>query len=397
MNESFVISHLLPILLLLTDFCQGNSSPILISSKYWHVFEDDPVGSTVTRLRAHDYEGDLVTFSLESKWPGQDIHSYFNLDKHWRVLVAKPLTDLAGNGSKDYILRVRMNDGVTSPIAEIRLQVLRVTEGENVNGGEPGKVSRARGLGGRHIAGNMNFGSFNNDAPVGYYGILSNSGIGNTFGLVPSFLGSHPPLIQVNRTWIVEADAPIGSLVDTIKVTHIRGTDYNLTLHGTRGLLDVDPVTGRVVVARSLLNQASDLTVMVTVSNAYGDFSEPVVFRVLPLETTSTALPTTSPRSKSWKVPLPEPIEVQGQLIVFDEEDDPSAQFNKAAATSPDQRLAAYTLMCMIMMPILAVLSISSLIVVGFFYHQRLQMRKTMAVMETRSLSYVPKCRSNPL
>ncbi|XP_066961895.1 uncharacterized protein [Macrobrachium rosenbergii] len=371
---------------------------MLISSKYWHVFEDDPVGSTVTSLRALDYEGDRVTFSLESKWPGQDIHSYFSLDKHWRVLVARPLTGLAGSGSKDYILRVRMNDGVTSPIAEIRLQVLRVVEGD----GEGDRTSGARGLGGRHIAGNMNFGGgFKSDAPVGYYGILSNSGIGNTFGFIPSFLGSHPPLIQVNKTWVVRADEPIGTLVDTIKVIQIRGNKYNLTLHGTRGLLNVDQATGRVTVARPLLNQAGDLTVMVIVSNDFGDSSEPVVFRVLPLETTSTVPPssTSSTRSKDWKVPIPAPIDVQGQLIVYDDDDDdddgggdPKAQFNKVSQSpGSDQRLAAYTLMCMILMPILAVMCISSLMVVGFFYHQRKQLRKALAVLETRSLSYVPK------
>lgn len=381
--------------ILVTDVCESNTIPVLTSSKHWHVFENEPVGSIVTRLKARDMEGDDVTFTLESQrfW-NQDLHTYFTLDKQWRVLVAKPLTGLAGDGSKDYILRVRLNDGIIAPIAEVRLQIMKETEeggtgeeGEDGGGEAQGNPGRRRRLGGRHISGDLRIGGSKSDILLPNYGILGTVGFENNFGFIPSLWDAHPPLLQVNRTWAVRADAKLGTFVDTIRVLEVAGHGYNITLHGSRGLLHADPSSGKVTVAASLLNQDSDLNIVVAVSNGYGGSSKSVVFKVLPISSSSSNRPPVKPSNP--RVKFLDRIEVGSHLTEFGEANDSlnsGSEKSKAKA-----KWNAYTLTCLILMPILAVVCISSVVTAVVCYCQRIQLRKDMAEFQISSLAYIPK------
>ncbi|KAK7039043.1 hypothetical protein SK128_020581, partial [Halocaridina rubra] len=160
-----------------------------------------------------------------------------------------------------------MDDGLISVIAEVRLQVSREQPGrkEAAGGREVGIAGEGgrtgifepggRRLGGRRVTQDLRIGHHESDVLLGNYGILDTVAHGDTFGFLPSLWTSHPPLLQVNKTWVVRDDANVGTLVDTIQVLEVTGRNYNLTLHGTRGLLKLDPASGRVTVASSLVNQ----------------------------------------------------------------------------------------------------------------------------------------------
>ncbi|KAK7039042.1 hypothetical protein SK128_020580, partial [Halocaridina rubra] len=128
----------------------------------------------------------------------------------------------------------------------------------------------------------------------------------------------------------------------------------------------------------------NDLTIMVTASSDHGDASELVIFRVLPTATTTTTVP-----SKTL-FGIPEPRDVQGQLVVSGVPKERSGDLGDTSS-NPTKGFTHYTLVSLIVMPILGVLCVSSMIVVGLCYCQRVRMRKTLTELEGRPRRYVYK------
>nr|XP_053634808.1 tyrosine kinase receptor Cad96Ca-like [Cherax quadricarinatus] len=256
----------------------NNSPPVLRSTKDWYVTEDEEVGSVVTRLQASDQEKDHITFTLEPQNKGDTIQEYLLIDSEDRVRIAKPLTGLAGAGTLSYMLRVRLDDGTTDIVTEVRLEVSKAGQGG---------AKLQPGLRGFGINGNfgrpLNFGAF-----------------GDYSGPYPSIPtpadSTRLPVLTVNTTWVVDGDAAVGSVVDTLRVIDLTGEGYIIGLEGGQGLVQVNSGLGLVTVAASLAHQIGDHFLNVTATSPHGTVLEPVVLKVLP--------PSSPPPTQ---VPLPVP------------------------------------------------------------------------------------------
>lgn len=131
----------------------------------------------------------------------------------------------------------------------------------------------------------------------------------------------------------------------------------------------------------------SDLNIVVAVSNGYGGSSKSVVFKVLPISSSSSNRPPVKPSNQ--RVKFLDRIEVGSHLTEFGEANDSlnsGSEKSKAKA-----KWNAYTLTCLILMPILAVVCISSVVTAVVCYCQRIQLRKDMAEFQISSLAYIPK------
>ncbi|KAK3866217.1 hypothetical protein Pcinc_028242 [Petrolisthes cinctipes] len=240
-----------------------NSPPVLGGNKDWYVTEDEGVGSVVARLQAIDNEGDHVTLTL-SPDHRKFIYNYLTIDANNRVLVAQPLTGLAGDGIKAYIVRVQLNDTINTSVTEVYLQV-----------GKPGQRPPHRGsfLGNRPSPNYKGHLSLPREF-VGRPGSSPQPPI-----MIPE--SKPPPLLEVKRVWQVWGDAEVGTEVARVKVTDLTGDGYNLTLKDSEKLLKVHQ-DGQVTVAAPLTHQVGrQYLVEVLASSPQGYSSEPVVVKIL--------------------------------------------------------------------------------------------------------------------
>jgi len=59
----------------------------------WIVQDNDPLGTVVGRVEAHDQEGDIVDYSISRPSFGVDGSRFFDVDEHGRVKLIKSLSE----------------------------------------------------------------------------------------------------------------------------------------------------------------------------------------------------------------------------------------------------------------------------------------------------------------
>ncbi|XP_071519026.1 uncharacterized protein Cad96Ca [Panulirus ornatus] len=354
-------------LLLATGVAANNSPPILRSNKDWLVTEDGMVGDLVTRLAAFDREEDPVVFTLEPQRQGDTVHQYFEIDKENNVRIARPLTGMAGNDTKFYMLRVRVDDGHTDPVTEIRLQVLKASKG-----GGSQQNFHLRGLGGSGAFGGPfasgGNGSFTgqNASPFNYHD--------------PGFV---PPVLIVKRPWVVRSDTPLGTMVSRVVVHVPAEENYNLTLHDPQKLLRLDPDSGNVTVAYPLLQKVGNHSLMVIASNHHGPVSEPVVLYVLPPlpPTTSSHIPGVGTKTQQDLLVVGGNVHTASLGDGFRPSTGTSTEL-PGKVPEPDISLTV--------IPIMVVVGVSPLIMV-IYYCWRKQRRKALAESKESAVVYSDK------
>ncbi|XP_066961892.1 tyrosine kinase receptor Cad96Ca-like isoform X1 [Macrobrachium rosenbergii] len=359
----------------------ANSPPSLDSEKHWVLYENDEIGHTVTTLRARDSEQDPVYFTLESKGPGPDIHTYFTVDENNRVKVAKNLTGLAVNGNASFILVVRLHDGTTSPIVEVRVDVKK--SGNGKSRGRPSWITE--------------------NSPFSNLGFPS-----RTPPVIPPLLpqpSAHvpPQLLVKNREWVVYADDPVGRIVDIVTVKDLSGEGYNLTFVGSPGFLEVDHF-GKVRVAKPLVHVKQNYTLTLRATN-HGAFSEEDVYLVVlpPKPSTSTS---TSTSTITTTVILEHPSETSSTSI-------PKSKPNSDRNNSQDLRVVGGNSgslnnegsgpvsegteeapegdISLTVVPIVLIAGISPLALALYCYWRRIQRRKARAEAKESVVVYTEK------
>ncbi|KAK7071595.1 hypothetical protein SK128_006556, partial [Halocaridina rubra] len=378
-----------------------NTPPSLTSSKDWFSVESDPVGTIVNKLKAQDLENDHITFSLESQQPGGNIHTFFTIDEHQRVKIAKPLTGMAGSGSEFYFLNVRMFDGTIHAVTVIRLEVSKTNEGNPRGGGSRG------GFGGIPDSfPNFDPPSYGHGPPPAFFTthafenrdhILTDVSVpfhAACTPLIDSFiLHAAPPVLIVDRLWEAPADAEIGQNVSTVNVINTASLNYTLHLDGDQGLLKIEK-SGLVKVAKSLVNQLGDLTLSVNVSNKVSSTSEPVVFRVTPpkhsVPVTSTAVDVSS-----TTVPQSRPSEGGKNsqdlfvLGVPSEGRNPGGSSSSSGSDEPKESPKSDINMTII--PIVIIAGISPVALALYCYWRKVQRKKARAEARESAVVYSEK------
>ncbi|KAL7633469.1 UNVERIFIED_CONTAM: hypothetical protein RMT77_016002 [Armadillidium vulgare] len=246
--------------------CYGlpNTPPQITFDREWTLTEDEPVGSVVTRIRVHDSDKDDVKVSIgrpsSEAFQGRlDGASFFEIDKHKRVVLKKSLKGLAG---ESFLVGIIATDGHIPNRIDARVTIRYPNESAKF-------------------------------MPFGFAAALMPSPLAptlpNPYDHEQPLIG--PPLLHLDpfTVWTVLNNASIGSVVTVVEAQNLRPTQLTFSV-SPQTLLHIDPKNGRVTTAKTLLEEVGNHTFIIEVSDQVESISEEVVLRVLPNNGTSSLI-----------------------------------------------------------------------------------------------------------